>query len=126
MRPVSADEPTDHARILEGTCPKHRAPGPGRQDRFHRRLGPKSATDFARHVGAQGIDDLCDHSRMPTTTAPSSVEIDDVQPARTGRRERRRALERIVAVDVHPLEVALSQPNNPTANEIDCGEHIEP
>ena len=72
-----------------------------------------------------GRDDLCDDAELRRLPCPRSVEIDDVEDRGAGVGEALRHLDRVVAVDRLPAEVALLQPNDATTAKVDRRDHVE-
>lgn len=67
-----------------------------------------------------------DHLRMTGSSIPRAIEVDDMEPVRSGGLERRRYGDRVVAVIIEPIEVPLLQPHDATIDQVDRGQDLEP
>jgi hypothetical protein len=86
---------------------------------------PQPAGDLARDRLPHRRHDPRHAVRLPPRPVPRPVQIHDVDPARTGRREAARHLAGIGAVDGLPREVAFGQPYHAPAAQIDGGQQLE-
>jgi hypothetical protein len=85
----------------------------------------QSAGDLDTDGRVHGGDDRFDGLAVDRRTRPSRVEIDDVEPRRAFRREVPRHGPWVVAVRSFTAEVALLEPHDSPAAEVDRGEQLE-
>ena len=56
---------------------------------------------------------------------PRSIQINDMEPRRSGSREPDRDCDRVVTERRFLIEVTLSQPDHATGTEVDGGQQLE-
>ena len=124
--PCSATSAPSERRIAQRRRPDDRARGADSRGPLRprlRRAGRRPPRRWTRSPTAETIarDDLavrrCSRSRP--------VQVDDVEPSRTGIGKSRRNLDRIVAVGGFAIEIALLQTDDPPTSQVDRGQDLE-
>ena len=86
--PQVRDQATGEIRVGQGGRTDDRACRPAGEDGLDGRLPAEPARDLDRRPVPDRGDDRGDDRGMGRHAGPRPVEVNDVQPARTGRRER--------------------------------------
>ena len=96
-----------------------------RDDRLDARRFPQAATHLDPQRGSDGSHDRLDGHRLNRPSGSCPVEVDDVDPGRSGGRHRFGGCDWIVAVDRLSSEISLGQSDDPAAPQVDRRKELE-
>ena len=122
---VGVDEATGEGRVLERG-------GPDRDPRRSCIQGDRDRTLVSKATGhldlgqlPYRIDDRRDHLTVYRHAGPRAIEVDHVDPSRSGQREPDRDVDGIGVVHRLLVEVTLTQSNDATAPKVDRRQDLE-